>query len=132
MSEEKDRGRAGGLVFVACMFIGGGIGLAFGHVEVGGALGMGIGFLLMAFLRAREEPIEMRMPSSASAYFLILLGLAFVIFGIGRMYFRDILDTYIPSVLAILLGLGFLVMAGARLKKGGSGTGTSGTGQCCT
>jgi tellurite resistance protein TehA-like permease len=132
MSEERDRGRAGGLVFVACMFIGGGIGLALGRPDVGGAVGMGIGFILMAFLRAREEPIEIKMPSSASAYFLILLGIAFVISGIGLIYFPDILHTYIIGIFAILFGLGFLVMAGARLKKGGDGTGTSGTGKCCT
>jgi len=43
-----------GLVFVACMFIGGGLGLAFGRPDVGGAIGMGVGFLLMAMLRAKR------------------------------------------------------------------------------
>lgn len=29
-----------GLAFVGCMFIGGGVGLAFGRAEVGGAIGI--------------------------------------------------------------------------------------------
>ena len=118
MTEERERGRAGGLVFVACMFIGGGIGLALGRPDVGGAIGMGVGFVLMAVLRSREEPLEVRMPSTASAYFLILLGIGFVVAGIGLIYFPDLLHTYIVGIFAILFGLGFLVLAGTRLKKG--------------
>lgn len=37
-----------GLLFVGCMFIGAGIGFLTGHLVVGGAIGMGVGFLAMA------------------------------------------------------------------------------------
>lgn len=132
MSEDREKGRAGGLVFVACMFIGGGIGLAIGRPDVGGAIGMGIGFIMMAFVRHKEEPMEIRMPSSTSAYFLILLGIAFIVAGLGIMYFPDFLHTYVLAVFAILFGIGFLIMAGVRLSKGSGGTGGSGSGPCCT
>jgi hypothetical protein len=37
----------GSLIFVGCMFIGGGIGMIFHAVEIGGAIGMGVGFIAM-------------------------------------------------------------------------------------
>ncbi len=49
MEEKRKKGKnIGGLVFVGCMFIGAGIGMAMGKVAVGGAIGMGVGFLGMA------------------------------------------------------------------------------------
>jgi hypothetical protein len=132
MSEEKDRGRASGLIFVACMFVGGGIGLALGRPDVGGAIGMGIGFILMAFVKTREEPVEIKIPSSAYGYFLILLGIAFVVSGLGIIYFRDVLYPYMVGIFVILFGLWFVVMASGMLKKGQSGKGPGGSGQCCT
>jgi hypothetical protein len=49
MEEKQNKGKnIGGLVFVGCMFIGAGIGMAMGQVAVGGAIGMGVGFLGMA------------------------------------------------------------------------------------
>ncbi len=48
MAEEKS---FSGLIFVGCMSIGGGLGLLFGRPEVGGAVGMGIGFFV-SFLGA--------------------------------------------------------------------------------
>lgn len=40
----------GNTAFVGCLFIGAGIGMLFNQLVVGGAIGMGVGFLLMAFL----------------------------------------------------------------------------------
>ena len=49
MEEKQNKGKnIGGLVFVGCMFIGAGIGMAMGKVAVGGAIGMGVVFLGMA------------------------------------------------------------------------------------
>ncbi len=42
-----------GLVFVGCMFIGGGIGFLINQVVFGGAIGMGVGFLAMAYLKSK-------------------------------------------------------------------------------
>lgn len=54
MTDERERRHVPGLLFVACLFIGGGIGLAFGRPEVGGAIGMGVGFLVMALVALRR------------------------------------------------------------------------------
>lgn len=40
----------GGLVLVGCMFIGAGLGMAYNEVVIGGAIGIGIGFLGMAMV----------------------------------------------------------------------------------
>ncbi len=48
--KKKSGSSTGGLVFVGCMFIGGGIGMLIGKVNVGGAIGMGVGFIAMAVI----------------------------------------------------------------------------------
>ncbi len=53
MEEKKKNGPAfGSMVFVGCLFIGGGIGLLIDKVAVGGAIGMGIGFIAMGAISA--------------------------------------------------------------------------------
>lgn len=52
MSDEKSTKNIAGLMFVGCMFVGAGLGLFFGHVAAGGALGMGVGFLAMGVVWA--------------------------------------------------------------------------------
>lgn len=37
---------------MGCMFLGGGIGMAYNELVIGGAIGMGIGFLGMAMVYA--------------------------------------------------------------------------------
>lgn len=46
--KEKTARSIGGLIFVACLFLGGGLGSMLGNVSIGGIIGMGIGFLAMA------------------------------------------------------------------------------------
>jgi len=46
--KRKSTSAVGGLIFVGCMFIGGGIGMIFNHADIGGAIGMGVGFIAMA------------------------------------------------------------------------------------
>jgi putative effector of murein hydrolase LrgA (UPF0299 family) len=41
----------GGLVFVGCMFLGGGLGAWLGSPQSGWLIGMGVGFLGMALTR---------------------------------------------------------------------------------
>ena len=49
-NQEKDKSskKAGGLLFVGCMFIGMAMGWYYGAYQIGMFGGMGIGFILMA------------------------------------------------------------------------------------
>lgn len=117
MAEEKRDGSMSGLIFVACMFIGAGIGLAFKRPDIGGAIGMGIGFLLMALIRTKAEPVEVKVPSTASSYFLILLGILLIVTGPGLIYYPDLLHPYLTGVFIALFGLGFIIFGSKIAKK---------------
>jgi peptidoglycan/LPS O-acetylase OafA/YrhL len=104
-------------MFVACMFIGAGIGLIFRRPDVGGAIGMGVGFLLMGLVRPRVEPVEVKVPTTASGYLILVLGVAFIVGGIGVIYFPRIIYPYLGGALAILLGIGFLIIGTRRVTS---------------
>jgi hypothetical protein len=40
--------KAGGLLFIGCMFVGMGAGWCFGNINAGLFAGMGVGFIMMA------------------------------------------------------------------------------------
>ena len=51
-SDKQRMTKAGGVIFVGCMFLGAGIGMVFGNFLTGGAIGMGVGFIVMGGLIA--------------------------------------------------------------------------------
>ena len=122
MSEEEKKGKdTSGLVFVACMFIGGGIGLLFGRPDVGGAVGMGVGFLLMAVLRGkRVKPSQatISLPRSFGQIALCSVGALMIIFGFLILYHPELIYPYLIGMGVILIGiLIFLAgLIGIRLK----------------
>ncbi|MCB0428661.1 MAG: hypothetical protein H6585_09530 [Flavobacteriales bacterium] len=46
----------GGIVFVGCMFLGMGIGIALGSKQIGMYIGMGAGFVAMALVTQLRRP----------------------------------------------------------------------------
>ena len=60
-----NRTSIGGLGFIGCMFLGGGIGMAYDELVIGGAIGMGIGFLGMAmvYTGGKKERLEKAVAS---------------------------------------------------------------------
>ena len=108
MSEEKKDKELAGLVFVACMFIGGGIGLLFGRPDVGGAIGMGVGFLLMGVLRVkRVKPSEtvISLPRSFGQVALCLVGALMIVLGFFILYCPELIYPYLVGVGAIVVGV---------------------------
>ena len=122
MSEEEEKGKdLSGLVFVACMFIGGGIGLLFGRPDVGGAVGMGVGFLLMAILRGKRVKSSqaiISLPRSFGQVALCSVGALMIIFGFLILYHPELIYPYLIGMGVILIGiLIFLAgLIGIRLK----------------
>lgn len=59
MSEKKKTGSSiGGVMFVGCMFIGAGIGMIYNKPHIGGAIGMGVGFIVMGVVWANYKNRE--------------------------------------------------------------------------
>lgn len=127
MEREEERkagreGEVGGLVFVACMFIGGGLGLAFGQAAVGWLLGMGIGFLLMGLLRTKgmkREPLTIGLPASTYRIALLVLGIFIVFSGLSMLYWPTIIFArYIPGVILVIVGVLIMMAAmGGKSKR---------------
>ncbi len=115
MAEEK---QFSGLIFVGCMFIGGGLGLLFGRPEVGGAVGMGIGFLAMSLFRIKGQPVTISLPTTTSGYFIMLLGAFFVVGGLSLIYFPGIIYPYLIGFFFALLGAGFIFMGNKIVRMG--------------
>ncbi|PIQ16866.1 MAG: hypothetical protein COW67_00805 [Flavobacteriales bacterium CG18_big_fil_WC_8_21_14_2_50_32_9] len=50
--KNKSASAIGGVVFAGCLFVGAGIGMLANATQVGGALGMGVGFIAMGIIWA--------------------------------------------------------------------------------
>jgi len=103
------------------MFIGGGIGLLFGRPDVGGAVGMGVGFLLMAILRdkrVKSSQAIINLPRSFGQIALCSVGALMIIFGFLILYRPELIYPYLIGMGVILIGiLIFLAgLIGIRLK----------------
>jgi hypothetical protein len=116
--EDRD---VGGLLIPAGLFIGLGIGLLVGRPDVGVLAGLGAGFLGLAFVRAREVPVEVHVPSRSGDVLMILIGIMFVIAAIGLVYFPFQIFPYLGAAFLVLLGFWFLLrgLEGFRREKEG-------------
>jgi len=119
--EEKKGKEITGLVFVACMFIGAGIGLLFGRPDVGGAIGMGVGFLLMGILRVkRVRPSEaaISLPRSFGQVALCLVGALMIVLGLFILYRPELIYPYLVGVGVTIIGVLIILagLIGIRLK----------------
>jgi hypothetical protein len=119
MEEEKNHS-FGGLAFVACMFIGAGIGMIFHHTGAGGFIGMGVGFLVMGFLRTKNikaTPVTIAFPRTFGRAILTVIGLLMIAGGLSILFDLDILYPYGVGIGLILLGVFILVPALFKWKE---------------
>lgn len=123
--KQGSEGEFGGLIFVACMFIGGGLGLAFGEVAAGWLIGMGVGFLLMGLLQTRKikpTPIRIGLSCSIRRIVLAILGILIIISGVALLYgHRAVIFRYLPGI--VLVGIGVVALI-AGLGGGSKSEGT--------
>lgn len=113
MGETKER-EFGGLIFVGCMFVGAGIGLAFGRPDVGGAIGMGTGFLLMSIIRVnkiRLAPVTITLPRTLSQIALSIVGILVIISGLCLLYKPELLYPYVVGMGMVIVGI-LIVLTG--------------------
>ena len=114
--------KAGGLVFIACMFIGMGIGMMFDETAAGMFIGMGVGFLAMALLRGEEEyeeEYERRYRYEGSvlsrilgSIVLALIGMGFILWGLSELEVINvsvILTKTVIGIILVIIGLAFVL-----------------------
>ncbi|MEM2194579.1 MAG: hypothetical protein QW534_09150 [Candidatus Methanomethylicia archaeon] len=117
-NERKEIEEFSGLLFVSLMFIGAGIGLLLGRPDVGGAIGMGVGFLLMGIVRIKVKevkPLEVTVSKYFGVTILVLIGVSFILAGI-LLYtriemVREILLPYLGGTIIVVIGLFFILKA---------------------
>ncbi|ADP77790.1 conserved hypothetical protein [Methanothermus fervidus DSM 2088] len=106
-----------GLLFVACMFIGVGIGLAFHRPDVGSSIGMGIGFLLMAIFRSENKNLRpILLPRSTIQIILFAVGILFAVSGLCLLFNPELIYPYVLGIGAIIIGI-LILIAAITLKK---------------
>lgn len=123
VSERKDARSYSGLAFVACMFIGAGIGLAFGRPDIGGAIGMGVGFLVMAMIRSKgveAPPLTVSLPKSFGQIVLSIAGVLIIVSGLLLLFNPELLYPYVVGIGVVVMGIAVLLggLIGWRKKKG--------------
>ena len=125
MEEKKTGvGRAwtlAGLSFIACILFGAGIGLLCGRPDVGGSIGVGAGFLVLALIGTRvlEPPsITIGLPRSFGRILLAAVGALIIVCGIFILYNVDLLYPWVAGIGTVVMGLviflGGLVGGGKR------------------
>ncbi len=112
MEEKKERGgRAwtlAGLSFVACILFGGGIGLLFDRPDVGGSIGVGTGFLVMALIGVRvvePAPITISLPRGLGRVVLCVVGALIIVCGLCILYNVDLLYPWVAGIGTVFMGL---------------------------
>lgn len=105
---EKEEDNFSGLAFVACMFIGAGLGLAFGRPDVGGAIGMGVGFLSMGIIhtkKAKLTPVSISLPKSFGQIVWSVIGMLVIVCGLCLLYNPKLLYPYVLGIGIVILGI---------------------------
>lgn len=109
MSEVRREARHfSGILFVACMFIGGGIGMLFNHTGAGWILGMGVGFLLMALVKLKgvePTPIAITLPKTLPFILLTAIGGLLILSGACLILNPQLLYPYLIGFITIAIGL---------------------------
>ncbi len=103
-------------IFLACMFLGLGIGMLFDQAGAGIIIGMGIGFLVEGLIGGREfHPIIMirHKRSITGSIISIIIGIGFILGGLalaGLIVLPENIWRMFGAAVIIAIGLGFLLL----------------------
>lgn len=104
-------------VFMACMFIGLGIGQVLDSPGTGVLIGMGVGFILGAFIRI-ERKITLSIPRSYGSAVIIVIGAVFLLMGLSLLgLFPLEILRILGGVFLVALGSALLVLGALNLQR---------------
>ena len=101
----------GGIIFVACMFLGMGIGMLFDRSGAGCLIGMGVGFVLMGLFMSgilklkTTETIRITVKSTVILASLVFTGVLFIGIGVGIIFNIEMLVRYMSGLFCIAIGI---------------------------
>jgi uncharacterized membrane protein HdeD (DUF308 family) len=97
------------------ILIGLGTGMIFGRADIGVLIGLGAGFIFSGVFRewGRRDEENYQVSPATSSYLMMLIGVLFMIYGMGLLWFPAMIYPYLSSILVIFLGL-WLVINGLR------------------
>ena len=103
-------------IFIACMFIGIGIGLLFNATGAATLIGMGVGFLLGSLVKLKRK-LEVNVPKNLGGVAIVIVGILFILGGLRLLGF--IPKKYITYLVATgLIALGITIITfGINLVK---------------
>ena len=118
---EIDSRKISGLLFVATILISTGIGLLFERPDVGGCIGVGLGFIIMALVRygvikfKTEYSISIRGITGFSL--LTLVGILLITLGLSILFNIEQILKYVSVLVCLITGVLFLILGFKILKK---------------
>ena len=87
--------------------------MVFGRADIGVLIGLGAGFILSGLYREWAGKDEGQNPPATSSYLMVLIGVLFLIYGAGLLWFPAMIYPYLSAILVIFLGL-WLIISGLR------------------
>jgi len=104
-------------IFVACMFIGIGIGLLFNATGAATLIGMGVGFLLGSLVKLKRK-LEVNVPKNLGGVAIVIVGILFILGGLRLLGFipKEYI-TYLVATGLIALGITIITFGINLVKK---------------
>ncbi len=97
------------MLFLAFLFIGLGIGIAYGQAGSGLLIGAGVGILARGYSK-HGDPQTVNMSLGIAGYIIALIGAYFILLSFALIYNLNFLYPYNASVPLIIVGIALLIM----------------------
>lgn len=114
---DSEEHRWAGELFIACMFLGIGIGVILGVAGAGTLVGIGVGFILASIVERTGRRYVLKLPKSLSSLIPVVVGAGFILGGLGVQQYSVLATRYAIAVSMIIVGILVLATSIVALRK---------------